>query len=282
MAFLTALLFGLFASWLLRNISARAEGRVGPPLLQPIWDLIKLFSKGSVGDVSEALPLLSLLLTLFAVANLPSPTSFEGDVLVVLYSLTASSIFLSLAGFASSSPFSTLGGSRELQQTLLAELIFIATGFSVVALVNSTSFQTVWLYHATHALNPLLVVGFIIMFLACQAKLRKAPFDIPDANVEVAAGPATELSGYALGMYELTYMLQLYCLPMLASFLFFGLNYPAALMLSMLMIFGFGLFAAASARLAVRNSLKLLFFIFLFSLLITTIVYIGVSYGYAL
>jgi|GEM_PF-5345781 len=271
---LIALVFGVFASWLLRNLAARAEGRVGPPLLQPVWDLIKLFRKGSVGDVSEVLPLLSLLFVLFATINLPSPNSWGGDLIVVLYSLTASSIFTAIAGFASSSPFSKIGSSRELQQTILAELLFIAASFSVVVAANSTSFQAIAFYNQNN-FNPLLLLTFLMMLIACQAKLRKAPFDIPDANVEVAGGPATEFSGYVLGMYELTYLLELYCLPMLTAFLFFGVNYPAALMISVLIIFLFGIVAAITARFSVRSSAGLLFFTFLFSILVTTILYIG-------
>ncbi|MEM3555388.1 MAG: NADH-quinone oxidoreductase subunit H [Candidatus Micrarchaeia archaeon] len=269
-ALLIAFVFGIFASWLLRNLAARAEGRVGPPLLQPVWDLIKLFSKGSVGDVSEALPLLSLLLVAFAVINLPSPSNWGGNLIVVLYSLTASSIFTAIAGFASSSPFSRVGGSRELQQTLLSELLFLAAGFSAVVAANSTSFQAIALHN-----HLLLFINFLMMLIACQAKLRKAPFDIPDANVEVAGGPATEFSGYALGMHELTYLLELYCLPMLASFLFLGLDYTASLLASLLVILVFGGIAALSARFSVKNSNKLLFFAFLLSMLITTILYIG-------
>jgi len=275
LSIIVALAFGVFASWLLRNLAARAEGRVGPPLLQPVWDIIKLLSKGSVGNVAVVLPLISLLLVVFAVLNLPFMDNWGGDLIVVLYSLTASSIFTTIAGVVSSSPFSRMGGSRELQQTLLAELLFIASCFSVVVLAGSTSFQSIGIYYMTHGYNLFLIFSFIAMLVACQAKLRKAPFDIPDANVEVAAGPATEFSGYVLAMHELTYMLELYALPVLASFIFFRMNYAAALLASIIIIFIMGIAAASNARFSLKTASKVLFFTFIFSLMITALIYIG-------
>lgn len=275
LSIIVALAFGILASWFLRNLAARAEGRVGPPLLQPLWDLLKLLSKGSVGNVAEVLPLLSLLLVMFAILNLPFFSSSGEDLIVVLYALTASSIFMTITGASSGSPFSVVGGSRELQQTILAELLFIASCFSVVALANSTSFHEIEIYHLTHGYNLLLIPAFVAMLVACQAKLRKAPFDIPDANVEVAGGPMTELSGYALAMHELTYALELYCLPMLASFIFFGTDYIASLMLSVVIIFIMGVTAATNARIRVGTSVRILFFTFILALLVTALIYIG-------
>jgi len=275
LSIIVALVFGIFASWLLRNIAARAEGRVGPPLLQPVWDILKLLSKGAIGNVAIVLPLVSLLLVAFAVLNLPFRDNWGGDLIVVLYSLTASSIFTTIAGVVSGSPFSRMGGSRELQQTLLAELLLVASCFSVVVLSNSTSFQSIEIYYMTHGYNLFLIFTFVAMLVACQAKLRKAPFDIPDANVEVAAGPSTEFSGYVLAMHELTYILELYALPMLACFVFFGMNYAAALMMSIIIIFVIGIAAASNARFSTHTGAEVLFFTFIFALMMTAIMYIG-------
>ena len=103
---------GGFLAGLDRIISARMQGRVGPPVLQPFYDVLKLFEKekitvNKVQDFYVACFLLFVVVTgCFFFAG--------GDLLLVLFTLTTASAFLIIAAYSSNSPYAQLGAEREL------------------------------------------------------------------------------------------------------------------------------------------------------------------------
>ena len=112
---------GGFLAGLDRIISARMQGRVGPPVLQPFYDVLKLFEKekitvNKVQDFYVACFLLFVVVTgCFFFAG--------GDLLLVLFTLTTASAFLIIAAYSSNSPYAQLGAERELLQTMAYEPI---------------------------------------------------------------------------------------------------------------------------------------------------------------
>jgi ech hydrogenase subunit B len=187
-----------------RKITARMQGRVGPPILQPFYDVLKLFEKES------AIVTRPQNLFIFAYLLFMALTGFlffaGGDLLLVIFAMTLSEIFLVLAAYSVSSPYSFVGAERELVQIMAFEPIillsaagmYLATGSFYVGAIAETAAPVI-----------LLAPGLFIAF-ACilTMKLRKSPFDLSTshhAHQELVKGVTTEFSGSTLGAIEVTH-----------------------------------------------------------------------------
>src|SRR5438132_2880054 len=116
------------------KVKAFFAGRVGPPLLQPYWDLIKLFQKGSVFSttttwVFKASPVIGLATGLIALlmiplASGPGPISFTGDLILLAYLFGLARFFTASAALDTGSPFEGMGAAREVAFACLAEPAF--------------------------------------------------------------------------------------------------------------------------------------------------------------
>ena len=109
-----------------RRISARMQGRIGPPLLQPFYDLIKLWYKETaVINHSEnfyVILYLGFLIFTGAIFFLGS------DLLLVIFALTLSGIFFILSAYSTNSPYSNIGADRELLMMFADEPVILLTG----------------------------------------------------------------------------------------------------------------------------------------------------------
>ena len=195
--FLGALLDGVD-----RIISARMQRRNGPGLLQPFYDLGKLFSKEmiAVNDVQFLLNLSYLVILMIAGCML-----FAGaDLLMVLFILSTADMFLIMAASSDSSPYANMGASREMLQMmayepltlLIAVGFYLTTGsFQVSDIIRADTSAVLWM--------PGLLVGF--MFTAA-IKFRKSPFDLSTshhAHQEMVKGLTTEMSGTTLAIMNI-------------------------------------------------------------------------------
>src|SRR5271167_1181228 len=123
---LPPLLLGVIA-----KTKALFAGRVGPPLLQPYFDLVKLFQKGSVFSttttwVFRAGPVVGLVTAMIAVLLIPltgstAPISFSGDLILLAYLLGLGRFFTASAALDTGSPFEGMGAAREVTFACLAE-----------------------------------------------------------------------------------------------------------------------------------------------------------------
>lgn len=112
-----------------RKLAARMQRRVGPPVVQPFYDVLKLFEKERIA-VNEAQ---GFYLAGFLFFMILSGIFFfaQGDILLVIFTLTMAGICLAVASFSSSSPCSQMGAERELLQIMAYEpmLLFVAIAF---------------------------------------------------------------------------------------------------------------------------------------------------------
>ncbi|HJJ54356.1 MAG TPA: NADH-quinone oxidoreductase subunit H, partial [Methanocorpusculum sp.] len=130
---LIAMFVGLFLAGIDRRIVAHMQARMGPPLSQPFTDVRKLFTKQSIVP-ANAIPWLFNLMPIVALASsiavlmyLPfgslAPILGEaGDMILVLYLLIVPSLALVIGGFASGSPYATIGAQREMVSMIAYEL----------------------------------------------------------------------------------------------------------------------------------------------------------------
>ena len=111
-------LIGGLISGLDRIVTARMQGRVGPPILQPFYDVFKLFEKQNL-TVNR---FHGYYLICFLVFVLMSGAMFfsGADLLLVIFAFTVADILLVLAGYSTNSPYASIGAERELLQMLAA------------------------------------------------------------------------------------------------------------------------------------------------------------------
>lgn len=187
-----------------RKVTARMQGRVGPPLLQPFYDLGKLLEKEHVVvALSQNYFVLGyLVFTLFAGALFFA----GGDLLLVVFAFTLADVLLVLGAYAATSPYSFVGAERELVQVMAYEpmVILAAAGFYIA----TGSFFVTDIAAFPQPLILLLPGLFLGLFYVLTMKLRKSPFDISTshhAHQEIVKGVTTEFSGSTLGMIEVAH-----------------------------------------------------------------------------
>ncbi len=211
-----------------RIVSARLQGRVGPPLLQPFYDLRKLFSR-RIAPVNRAqLPLIASHLV-FAV--LTGVLFFYGsDILLIIFVLTLASIFLILAAYSTGSPYGSAGAERELLVMTAYEPMIIIALVALYGLEKSFNFYEILASDMPAYLYlPGIYVGLIYVL---AMKLRKSPFDLSTshhAHQELVMGLTADMGGPALGMVELAHWYEsvyLYALVLLL----FGSSWIAAVL----------------------------------------------------
>ena len=232
---------GMLASWIDRKVTARVQWRQGPPILQPVYDFVKLMGKetivpeGSHRAVFLLAPVVGLagitaVGTMLGVAMLDHGSAFVGDLIVVVYVMTIPSLAVIIGGFASANPLASVGASREMKLVLAYELPFVlAILVPVIKAGAARGEMTIVLGEllAAQAGRPFIfhlsgLLAFLVAVLCMQAKLALVPFDAPEAETEIMGGALIEYSGVALGIHKLTRWMMLVVVPMLLVVLFCG------------------------------------------------------------
>jgi ech hydrogenase subunit B len=207
-------LFGVFAPILGclldgfdRKISARMQGRVGPPILQPFYDVRKLLAKErvSVNSVQDVYVGLALVFVLIAGGVFVS----KGNFLLCVFVLTLATLMYIVAAYSSRSPYAEVGAAREVLQVTSYEpmVLLVAVGMymAISFFLGEGSFDVGTLFSLDHPLVtvlPLVFVGFVFIL---TIKLRKSPFDLSSshhAHQELVKGVTTEMSGSTLATVE--------------------------------------------------------------------------------
>ncbi len=205
---LAYILLGPLAGGLLagidRKITARLQGRVGPPLLQPFFDLRKLFTR-SLDPVNRVqIPFVASHLV-FAITT-GVLIFMGGDLLLIIFVLTLAGIFLVLAAYSTGSPYGKIGADRELVLMMAYEPMVI---LALVGLFRVTKSFDFWGIAASgRPLAALLPGIYVGLFLVLIMKLRKSPYDLSTshhAHQELVKGLTADLGGPALGLVELAH-----------------------------------------------------------------------------
>lgn len=205
---IVAPVLGCLLAGLDRKISARMQGRVGPPLLQPYYDVRKLFEKDRVAvNSSEAVYIgCALLFTIIAGGIFYS----GGNILMCVFVITLAALLFIMAAYCTRSPYAEVGAARETLQVMSYEpmVLFMAVAvfMSSKTLLGVGSFDSgiVFMLNAPMITNIWLV--FLGLLFVLTIKLRKSPFDLSmshHAHQELVKGVTTEMSGRTLGMVEI-------------------------------------------------------------------------------
>jgi NADH-quinone oxidoreductase subunit H len=234
-------MYGMIAEWVDRKLYARFQNRIGPPWYQPEADWIKLMAKEEIIPEAadkfmfRALPLFALAAVMTAIMYIPiwstkGLSSFNGDLIVVFYLLTIPTLTFFLAGWHSTSLFSTIGSVRTLTQLFAYEVPLLLVLLGPALLAGSWSISGINEFFIKYPqLLPVNLLGFLVALVALQGKLERVPFDIPEAETEIVGGTFTEFGGRLLALFRLTTDLEMVVLAALLSAVFwsgsFGLTW---------------------------------------------------------
>ena len=182
----------------IQRTKARAAGRRGAPLLQPWYDLVKLFRKGSVRSrtttwVFVAGPVVGVATASLASLLVPfgertAPLSFAGDLVLFAYLFGLGRFFTIAAALDTGSSVEGMGGAREATFSALAEpalflsllvLVVAKQSFSLTGLVGE---GTGALWATAVAPLALACLGWLIVLLAENSRI---PFDDPTTHLEL-------------------------------------------------------------------------------------------------
>jgi ech hydrogenase subunit B len=177
-----------------RKLTARMQNRRGPPIVQPFYDMVKLLSKSPIliNNLQVTFAGAALLFQAAALALFVA----GGDLLIAFFVSGAGSIFLVLGAFSVRSPYSYLGGQRELLAILAYEpVLFLA----VLSLGMRSSFLVSELRGGLLEDLPLVLLAMVPVMVIL---LEKSPYDVPAAHQELISGPYIEYSGPYLAIME--------------------------------------------------------------------------------
>ena len=246
-----------------RKVAAFMQQRYGPYLVgpkglfQPVADILKLFFKEELRPKAadaflfSLAPIISVAAAYLAFAPVPfgAPTTFFGlldepialqisDVnvaVLVIFAVASMGVYgIVLAGWASNSKYSLLGGLRSSAQMISYELAYGMSLATVVMFANSMSLKEIvdaqsgyWFQGTAFGFIPRWyifpqAIGFFVFACAGVAETNRAPFDFPEAEQELVAGYHTEYSSMRFAMFFMAEYINMVTVSAVATNLFLG------------------------------------------------------------
>ncbi|MEQ1797137.1 MAG: NADH-quinone oxidoreductase subunit H [Lacibacter sp.] len=234
-----------------RIVKARMQRRVGPPLLQPFYDFLKLADKRRmmVHSAHAFLGIMHFVSLWFALAVL----LLGGDLILVVFLHLLSSSLMILAGYSTRSIFSHLGANRTAMTLLAYEPVLILIAVSMYLVTGSFDVSSV--YKMSEPLLYKMPLAFIALLLILPIKLKKSPFDIAEAHQEITGGTEIEFSGiFFEAVYTAKWLDNVFCYALV--FLFAGSNILLGAALVVFTFFYLNALDNSSARVNYRQMLR--------------------------
>ena len=201
---IVAPIIGCLASGVDRKITARLQGRVGPPLLQPYYDVKKLLSKDNM-VVNSSQNFYAVVYLVFIILSLLMLV-FEQDFLMIIFVYTVASVALIVGGMSTGSPYARVGSSREIMAILSYEPVLILYALAIYLLTGT--FKLSALLDKSSPLLMYTPLIFLAMIVVLNIKLKKSPFDYSTSHhghQELVKGMTTEYSGPGFATIEIAH-----------------------------------------------------------------------------
>lgn len=207
----------------IRKVKARLQNRIGPPILQSLFDILKLIRKGETisqtvswlfrGNAAVGLANMLLIATL-----LPwlvyKPSCSGSDLLLIIYLFALNRMFAILAAMDAGSAFGAFGASREATVAMLVEPSTILSLAAIAILARTTNLNIVFSFASTSVANEpgvWMLVGTAI-FISSLVELSRMPVDDPTTHLEltmVHEAMILEYSGRNLALVEFAHALRM-------------------------------------------------------------------------
>ncbi|WP_010479560.1 respiratory chain complex I subunit 1 family protein [Thermococcus zilligii] len=223
-----------------RKLVARMQRRIGPPVLQPVYDFLKLASKetlipNTANFMFRAAPVLALATAIALLAYTPmgfAPVlASRGDVIVFIYLLTLIGFFKIIGAISSGNPYAKIGAAREAAIMVSREPAMMLAIFAIMwrlgklGVLRPFSMEIFYTHNIWEIGTPMSFVGAVILlyvfFIWLASEIEVGPFNIPDAEEEIAEGLLVEYSGRYLALLKLTHSLKAFISASLVVAVFF-------------------------------------------------------------
>ncbi len=194
---LSMLLSAMVFPGIVGKIKAKVGGRKGPGLLQPVYDVIRLFKKGAVyssttGVIFKIAPLVYLASLLSVLVLIPfggqkGILSFEGDFVYFAYLLAIGKFMMIIAAMDTGSGFEGMGANREALYSMLVEPAFFILMGSLALFASSTSFYDLYnnLHIKTHLSYLTAVTAIYVLVYIAMVENSRLPVDDPKTHLEL-------------------------------------------------------------------------------------------------
>jgi formate hydrogenlyase subunit 4 len=231
--FLIIIFFSPLVNGVIKKIKANMQGRKGAGVLQPYYDLMRLFKKDMVVSsvtswIFKATPYIVFVSTIAAAMIVPVVTvkpaySMMGDVIALIYIFALSRFFMALAGLDAGTAFGGEGSSREMTVAILVEPMMMLALFTAAIAAGSTNIAVIAgkqgaVYSPSHLLS---LAAFVVAIIA---ETGRVPVDNPDTHLELTMiheGMILEYSGRYLALMEWAHYMKQMVLFTLAVDIFF-------------------------------------------------------------
>ncbi len=223
-----------------RKLVARMQRRIGPPILQPLYDFFKLASKETIipstaNYMFKAAPVLALATAIALLAYTPmgfAPIlASKGDVIVFIYLLTLISFFKIVGAISSGNPYAKIGAAREATVMVSREPAMMLAIFAIMWRIGKLgvpkpfSMGVFYVHNIWEIGTPMSFVGAVILLYVftvwLASEIEVGFFNIPDAEEEIAEGLLVEYSGRYLALLKLTNAMKAFISASLVVAIFF-------------------------------------------------------------
>ena len=242
------LFVSLFAGeivWMERRISGRMQARIGPNrvgpqgLVQFLADGVKLLAKediipaGADKGVFLVAPYIVFAGAFAAFAAIPFgyglvPADMSMGLFFILSISSIEVVGVIMAGWSSNSKWAILGTMREVAQVISYEMPLAISALTVAVLAGTLNLSDIvaqqqgWIWNWWVFRSPATFVGFFLFFTSALAALKRAPFDMPEAESELVAGYHTEYTGFRFAIFFLSEYAGMFLFAILIAVLFCG------------------------------------------------------------
>jgi formate hydrogenlyase subunit 4 len=209
------LIAAIFFSGIIIRTKSLASGRKGPGILQPIWDVVRLFRKGAVYSqttsfIFQVAPTIYFSSIIMAILVVPfgqskGIISFDGDFIFFAYVLALGKFFNIIAALDTGSSFEGMGASREALYSMFAEPAFFILMGSLALLSGHTSFQEMFasLHIGSQISYALAALATFVILLIAMIENSRMPIDDPKTHLELTMIHEVMIldnSGFDLGL----------------------------------------------------------------------------------
>jgi formate hydrogenlyase subunit 4 len=237
--FLIIIIFSPLVNGVIKKLKAAMQGRVGPGVLQPYYDLLRLFKKDMVIStvtswIFRATPYIVFAATAAAAAIVPVISTapafgMMGDVIALIYLFALARFFMALAGLDAGTAFGGEGSSREMTVAILVEPMMMLALFTAAISAGSTDITHIAAVRGAYSPSHLLALSAFMV--AIVAETGRVPVDNPDTHLELTMiheGMILEYSGRYLALMEWAHSMKQMVLFTLAADIFFPFGMEAA------------------------------------------------------
>lgn len=246
--FMIIILFSPFVQGVIKKFKANMQGRAGPGVFQPYYDLIRLFRKDMVIShvsswVFKATPYIVFASTAAAAMIVPVITTSSrlgmmGDVITLIYLFALGRFFMALAGLDTGTAFGGEGSSREMTVAILVEPMMMLSIFTAAISARSTNIGMIAEMHNI-LYSPSHILALSAFMMVIIAETGRIPVDNPDTHLELTMiheGMILEYSGRYLALMEWAHYMKQMLLFTLAFDIFFPIGISASTEISTLAV----------------------------------------------